>query len=190
MQQQEERMHEPEIDHGAETDIGTLDEVYALHANDLYTYVRYRVAGPEEAEDLTAEIFERAIRSWDSYDSRRGTLIAWLFGIAHHVVARHAGKQRVVALDPGDRTLDRRDPGPGPLERAVLSDEEQRVLGAMQTLPEREREALALRAISGLGNPEIARIMGLRTTHVAVIVHRARRALRALLTKEEHHDRS
>jgi DNA-directed RNA polymerase specialized sigma24 family protein len=53
----------------------------------LYAYVAYVVGDGPEAEDLTSEAFERALRYRDSFDPRRGTPIAWLIGIARRCIA-------------------------------------------------------------------------------------------------------
>ena len=48
----------------------------------VYAYVAYRIGDGAEAEDITSEAFERALRYRDSYDPRRGEPVAWLIGIA------------------------------------------------------------------------------------------------------------
>ena len=52
----------------------------------VYAYVAYRMGDGPEAEDVTSETFERALRYRDSYDHRRGEPVAWLIGIARRCV--------------------------------------------------------------------------------------------------------
>ncbi len=53
----------------------------------VYAYVAYRLGDGPDAEDVTSEVFERALRYRESYDSRKGDPAAWLIGIARRCVA-------------------------------------------------------------------------------------------------------
>ena len=53
----------------------------------VYGYVAYRIGDGPDAEDVTSETFERALRYRESYDSRRGDPAAWLIGIARRCIA-------------------------------------------------------------------------------------------------------
>ena len=53
----------------------------------VYSYVAYRIGDGPEAEDLTSETFERAVRYRSSYDARRGGPLPWLIGIARRCIA-------------------------------------------------------------------------------------------------------
>ncbi|MDV6312791.1 MULTISPECIES: RNA polymerase sigma factor [Gordonia] len=67
--------------------IDQFDAVYREHVAGVWRYVRTRVPGTADADDVTAEVFAKAIRSWDRFDGRRGSVGRWLIGIARHVVA-------------------------------------------------------------------------------------------------------
>src|SRR3954466_8429555 len=56
----------------------------------VYAYVAYRVGDGDDAEDVTSETFERALRYRDSFDPKRGDAAAWLIGIARRVIADRA----------------------------------------------------------------------------------------------------
>ena len=71
-----------------------------------------------------------------------------------------------------------------PAEQYVERAEELATLQrALRTLPERDREVIALKFVGGLGNREIGRVMGLRAGHVAVLLYRALRKVRVELEK-------
>jgi RNA polymerase sigma-70 factor, ECF subfamily len=55
----------------------------------VYAYVAYRIGHGPDAEDVTSECFERALRYRHRYDARRGEPLAWLIGIARRLVADH-----------------------------------------------------------------------------------------------------
>src|SRR5689334_21736343 len=94
-------------------DEGALERFYREHIDAVERFVARRVGDPHQAADLTADVFLAAIGAAPSYDARRGTPSAWLFGIARNVVAseqRRAGRERRaharidgrVLLDGGD----------------------------------------------------------------------------------------
>jgi ABC-type amino acid transport system permease subunit len=64
-----------------------FEEVYAEQLGPVWRFVRARIPHHGDAEDVTSEVFTRAARGWDSYDARRGSVGAWVLGIARHVVA-------------------------------------------------------------------------------------------------------
>ncbi len=61
----------------------------------VYAYVAYRIGPGADAEDLTSDVFERALRYRESFDPRKGTPTAWLIGIARRCVDGHLGGGRL-----------------------------------------------------------------------------------------------
>ena len=141
----------------------------------VYAYVAYRVGDGPDAEDLTSETFERALRYRKSYDSSKGEPIAWLIGIARRCVEgrppplEHAAEQ----LDAPDQ----RDLEDDVLRRITLSH-------AVGRLEERDRELLALRYGADLTARQIAELQGAKTNAVEVALHRALARLRTHLEGE------
>jgi len=163
----------------AELDIPVFEALYSAALPRVYNYVCYRLADRQAAEDLTAEIFERALRYWPTYRAERGSLSTWLFQIARSVVINYLRAQH---RKPEPISLDRQPAiaadAPTPEQAAILSERMGQVLSAMHSLPEREQEALAMKFGWGLGNQEIAGLMNLRSNHVGVLIYRALHALR------------
>ena len=156
-------------------------DLYRQYLPRILNYVRMRVEGEALAQDLTAEVFERAV-------SRQHTLRrpeafgAWLFRIARNVVAGHYRQRRPsVSLD---RAGDLVAPEPSPPEVAIRREELARMREALATLSEREQEIIRLRFAGGLGNQEVAKVLRLRPGHVAVLLYRALRKLRAQLEQD------
>jgi RNA polymerase sigma-70 factor (ECF subfamily) len=141
----------------------------------IYRYVSYRVGEGADAEDITSEVFERALRYRESYDSSRGDPAAWLIGIAQRCIA---GAARPLVVDPerGDAQAPRR-----------MDEEVQRRLAlktALAVLSDREQELLALRYGGDLTAKQIAEVLEMKVNAVEVAVHRALARLREILESE------
>ncbi|MCR4405352.1 MAG: sigma-70 family RNA polymerase sigma factor [Anaerolineae bacterium] len=154
--------------------------LYEEYLPRILNYMRLRVDEEALAEDLTALTFERALAAWGGLRSR-AAFAGWLFRIAHNTVAEYyRGRRPMATLDSlaGVQSDD------VPPERRMERAEELVALqGALRALPEREREIIILKFIGGLGNQEIGRVMGLRAGHVAVLLYRTLRKVRAELEK-------
>lgn len=156
-------------------------ELYRQYLPRILNYVRFRVDGEDQAQDLTAAVFERAVAKQHTL-RQRGAFGAWIFRIARNVVAGYyRGRRPTVPLDAiGGQVSDQASP-----PEAVMHHEElARVQEALKTLSDREQEIIRLKFGGGLGNQEIAQIVRLRAGHVAVILHRALRKLRDRLAQE------
>jgi RNA polymerase sigma-70 factor (ECF subfamily) len=146
----------------------------------VYAYVAYRVGDGPDAEDITSDTFERAVRYRASYDPGKGGALAWLIGIA---------RRRISTGDPGmgASTVERHEPvAPGDLEedtvrRLTLS-------AAVAELQEHDRELIALRYGADLTARQIGQLLELRTNAVEVALHRALGRLRARLEQAEAGD--
>lgn len=138
----------------------------------VYAYVAYRVADRAEAEDITSETFERALRYRDHYDERKGDPIAWLLGIARNCIYDANLRSRTEApaeVEPTVPGVDAEVVG-----RVALAD----ALGSLST---DDQELLALRYGADLRVPEIAALLDRRTNAVEVALSRARTRLAAAL---------
>jgi RNA polymerase sigma-70 factor (ECF subfamily) len=128
----------------------------------VYAYVAYRIGDGADAEDITSEAFERAIRYRDTFDARRGDPAAWLIGIARRCIADRAPRPNPPAAAEG--VVESHEAG------SIRSME---VAAAVRELSERDREIIALRFGADMTTREIARVMELRANTVEVALHRA-----------------
>jgi RNA polymerase sigma factor (sigma-70 family) len=159
-------------------------EVYEEHVWSVYGFLAYRVRLVSDAEDLTQETFERALRAWDSFDPRKGSVRTWLLAIARNALIDHGrreGSRSRTGLAWRVRLADA-PTEPGPEESLGVSPE---LAAALDELRERERSVLALRFGADLPTPEIAEFLDLSTTNVQQILSRALRKLRRELREEE-----
>jgi RNA polymerase sigma-70 factor (ECF subfamily) len=142
----------------------------------VYAYAAYRLGDGPDAEDVTSETFERALRYRDSFDPRRGEAAAWLIGIARRCVDDLLLKRPLLLRDPVETEA------PGDLERDTAVRHELRA--AVAQLDDRERELIALRFGADLTARQIAETLDLRTNAVEVALHRALARLRRVLGEE------
>jgi len=147
----------------------------------VYNYIRYRVDETAAVEDLTAQVFERALSSIGRYAPDQAPFEAWLFGIVRHVVGDALRRARFSAWLPWEAFLHRPAPGPLPEEIVVQRDLKARLGRALPRLPDRQRDLLGLKFAAGLNNRQIAALLGLSEQNVGVILFRAIGRLRQLM---------
>ena len=143
----------------------------------VYAYAAYRVGHGAEAEDLTSEVFERALRYKQSYDPARGTPIAWLTGIANNCIRGSRATEATLR----DAELGA-DPVGGSLESDTI--ERMSVVAAVARLDPRSQHLLALRYGADLSTRELGSILGLKKNAVEVALHRARERVREELERQ------
>jgi RNA polymerase sigma-70 factor (ECF subfamily) len=155
------------------------------HQGAVFRYVRYRVATREAAEDVTSEVFMKALRSLHRYDSGRAAPRTWLLRIARNAVTDHLRslKRRGSLHVSLDRVPDLVADIPSQEERVVREERIQRLLNGSRTLRKADQEILSLRYGSGLDNFEIAEHLGISNNAVAVRLHRALKRLKAAVDR-------
>ena len=142
----------------------------------VYGYVAYRIGDGPDAEDVTSETFERALRYRDSYDARRGEPASWLIGIARRCIADNVLRGTTLTAEVPERAEEGHEESA--LQRLDLRD-------AVAQLDERDRELLALRFGADLSAKQIAGVLDLKTNAVEVALHRALGRLRRALERED-----
>ncbi len=150
-------------------------------------YVRYRLASRDAVDDVVAHIFEQALSKLADYQPERGPFGPWLFGIARNAVSNYQRQQRRRRWLTLDFLHHQRAETAMPEQDVLVSEQHRALLHAVSQLSARERELIALKFGAQLSNQQIAALLKLSANHVAVIIYRALKRLRALLA-EEHHD--
>ena len=152
-----------------------LDALYRDARDDVYAYAATLLRDLSAAEEVTAQAFERAVRRQRTFDPRRGTPRAWLFGIARHAALDELRRRRRgagLAGEPADPEFaDPYDAAEGALRREA-------VRAALEALAPREREIVALKFQAGLDNAELAAVLGVSVSNAGTLLHRAMTKLR------------
>ncbi len=148
----------------------------------LYAFVAYRLGDGPDAEDVTSDAIERAVRYRSSYKRKDGEPIQWLIGIARRCIADHLQRAgRTAPDDAGD------DSAPDRTETVAARLDLRR---ALHVLDERERELVALRYGADLSARQIADLLFMRTNTVEVALHRALAKLRSELDEGPDREQS
>jgi RNA polymerase sigma factor (sigma-70 family) len=150
------------------------------HVWDVYGFVAYRIGNRAEAEDLTQQTFERALRAWRRFDPSRAQPRTWLLAIARNLLVDHYRRDRSNLhrqIGEGGVTEEQLPAEEGPDASGVSAE----LAAALETLSERDREVVALRFGADLRGPEIAKLLDLRLANVQQILSRSLSRLRAEL---------
>ena len=153
-------------------------ELYERYVEKIYNYIYYRTGNHHEAEDLTARVFFRAMGHIEGYTDRGVPFQAWLYRIAHNLVAnwhRDRGRRRVIPLDEFLISSLKVD---APDHQAEDKEERERLLAAIRRLPEDRQQLLMLKFVEHLSNIEIGQIMDRTEGAVKSLYHRTLMALR------------
>ena len=154
-------------------------ELYDRYIERIYNYVYYRTSDPDDAEDLTERVFMRAIRHIENYEDRGYPISAWLYRIAHNLVAnwyRDNSRREEVPLESVAFSLEFTGEHPEP---SVLKEEEcQQLMEVIHQLPEDRQQLLILKFVERLTNAEIGEIMDRTEGAIKSLYHRTLVALR------------
>lgn len=162
----------------AKTDSQAFGVLYERYLPKIYSYVYHRTGNTHDAEDLTARVFQRALGHIGNYQDKGAPFQAWLYRIAHNLVAnwhRDQGRRKIIALDDYVAHSLRSD---APDRVAEDNQEREQLLEAVRRLPEDRQQLLLLKFLEGMSNAEIGRIMERTEGAIKSLYHRTLSALR------------
>jgi RNA polymerase sigma-70 factor (ECF subfamily) len=153
-------------------------KLYEDYVERIFNYVYYRTGNQYDAEDLTAKVFFRAMRRIPQYQERGLPVTAWLYRIAHNLVAnwhRDRGRRPEISLDEGFTSI----PHSEHPEITLLQLEEQdHLLRIIRDLPPDRQQLIILKFVEHMSNYEIGQIMGKTEGAVKSLYHRTLLSLR------------
>jgi len=150
---------------------GDFGLVYDEYYKKIYNYAYYRLLNHHCAEDVTAEVFLKALENYSAFEGRGGASVStWLFAIAKNAVNDYFRRlKKIVSIES-----EKLDEHIGTDENDLYSYEDrQRLRELLNELDERSREALSLRYWGEMSYAEIARNMGVSEKNAGVILSRA-----------------
>jgi len=168
----------------AKNDAPAFGELYERYVARIYNYVYYRTGNEHDAEDLTARVFMRAMKQLPNYTDRGLPFSAWLYRIAHNLVAnwhRDESRRRVVPLEEHITHGLYTD---APEYVAEAREEERKLLDVIRDLPDERQQLLILKFVDQLSNAEIGAIMNRSEGAIKSLYHRTLLNLRDELEKE------
>jgi len=168
----------------AKEDPAAFGVLYKKYVRKIYRYVYYRIGNRHDAEDLTAKIFHKALANIDRYESRGLPFSAWLYRIAHNLVAnwlRDRSRRKVISLD--ELLPTRQHNGDAPDHQAEANEEREALLEAVKRLPPDRQQLLILKLMEGMSNAEIGQILGRSVGAIKSLYYRTLIDLREDLEK-------
>jgi RNA polymerase sigma-70 factor (ECF subfamily) len=171
----------------ARADPAAFAELYRRYLPRVHAFAYRRTGIVEVAEDITSAAFERALRNLGSFTWRGGGFGPWLFRIVSNEIADHyrrSGRDAGPGMAGAVERQQVAEPG-DPADELQARDAVAELLAAMDRLSPRYQRALELRYLAGLTPEEAAAALGTSKATMAVVVHRATRALRKLLAGED-----
>lgn len=160
-----------------------FEELYRRYLCPIFRYVRALVPSDVVAEDLTAQIFFKALKSAGTYRGEGG-YGPWIFRIAHNtIISWRKGKERLAI--PLDEVPERTDPALCPATQVMVGEARNIVWATVSALPPAQNEVVTLRYIRDFSIEEISAITHRSRGAVRILLHRARNRLRAALEHED-----
>jgi RNA polymerase sigma-70 factor (ECF subfamily) len=194
-------LHEPAASHQAEppddahlaglsqVDAEAFGVLYDRYCNQIYRYAHRRLGDHAAAEDVTAEVFLKALRAIASYQPDKAPFSAWLYRIAANAVVDHARSRKVnLSLDVA---MELADQAPPVDEQAINRVEAAEVWRAVDALFDAQRRAVILRFGRDLPISAIAVDLGRSEGAVKLLLNRGLAAVREQLraTAEDRENR-
>jgi RNA polymerase sigma-70 factor (ECF subfamily) len=162
----------------SEGDRDSFGQLYERYIDRIFNYVYYRTGNTHDAEDLTARVFQRAMNHIHNYTDRGVPFSAWLYRIAHNLVAnwhRDRSRRQEIPLNELPVLPSRED---RPETTLVRSQEQDSLLRLLRQLPPERQTLLILKFVENMSNAEIGQIMGRSEGAVKSLYHRTLLALR------------
>lgn len=162
----------------ARQDSDAFGTLYEKYVDRVYVYIYHRVGNTQDAEDLTARTFHRALGSIHNYEERGLPFAAWLFRIAHNLVAnwhRDRSRRRFLSLD---RIWSHRSEGDDPERELEKKETHDALWEAINQLPDERRDLLIYKFGIRLSNLEIGETMNKSESAVKSLYFRTLAALR------------
>jgi RNA polymerase sigma-70 factor, ECF subfamily len=167
-----------ELTRAAQGDQEAFGLLYERYVGRIYNYVFYRTGNVYDAEDLTERVFLRAMKHICNYRDRGLPFSAWLYRIAHNLVAnwhRDNHRHREMPLEDSTALPQHSE---HPESELLILEEQERLIRVIRRLPPDRQQLLILKFVEHLSNTEIGQIMGRSEGAVKSLYHRTLLTLR------------
>lgn len=179
----EEKQQDDILGRAIDGDQDAFSMLYEQYVGRIYNYVYYRTGNSFDAEDLTAKVFHRALNHIGNYQDKGVPFSAWLYRIAHNLVAnwhRDNSRKKEVSIDD-QIGLSQQDIHPE--VTLVQTQETEILLKAIRKLPPDRQQLIILKFVDHLSNAEIGEIMERSEGAIKSLYHRTLLSLRGKLKR-------
>lgn len=170
-------------------DQDAFGEIYERYVTKIYNYIYYRTGNAQDAEDITAKVFFRAMAHIQNYEDKGVPFQAWLYRIAHNLVAnfhRDESRRKIIPLDDYLAQTLKTD---APDRIAEQNEEQATLLNAIRRLPPERQQLLILKFVHDKSNAEIGEIMNRTEGAIKSLYHRTLLALRDEMQRQDYPQR-
>lgn len=161
----------------AKVDRDAFGALYEIHFDKIFNYIFYRVGNRYDAEDLTAQVFMRALHHIQDFEYTGVPYSAWLYRIARNLLAnwyRDTSRRRTIPIEKSryDKVID------SPEQTTQLAEDKDVLLASVRRLPADRQELLIFKYVERMSNKEIGEIMGRSEGAIKSLYYRTLVALR------------
>jgi RNA polymerase sigma-70 factor (ECF subfamily) len=168
----------------AKEDPAAFGILYQKYVRKIYSYIYCRTGNRHDAEDLTARTFYRALANMDHYEGKGFPFSAWLYRIAHNLVANWLRDRSRHPAVPLDQLASTRWRGANAIEdHAEVNEEREALLEAIRRLHPDRQQLLILKLMEGMSNVEIGQVLGRSEGAIKSLYFRTLIALREDMEK-------
>ena len=172
-----------------ERDKDALDALYGRYATPVYSLALHMLKQPPLAEEVTQDVFLNIWLKAASFNAERGQPRSWIMSVAHHrVVDVIRSRRRTASMtDPeGYETLERLPSGGASVESQVQQNlDRERIMRALTTLPDNQREVILMAYYEGYSQSEMADRLGQPLGTIKTRVRLAMQKLRSALQEDD-----
>ncbi|MDD4042994.1 MAG: sigma-70 family RNA polymerase sigma factor [Anaerolineaceae bacterium] len=164
---------EVDLINAAKTDPEAFGQLYERYVERIYNYIYFKVGSVKDAEDLTAKVFFKALKSVGGYRHMGLPFSAWLYRIAHNLVANfHRDRSRIQEISIENLVLEDRSHSSAPENLMEAKQESAFLLRLVNDLSPQKRELVILKHVHRLSNEEIGKIFGKTEGAIKSLYHR------------------
>lgn len=169
------------VDRAAAGDTEAFGCLYDIYADRIYRHIYYRTSSVEDARDLTQDVFIEAWRALPRYKRTKTPFLGWLFTICRHTVIDYYRTKKDYGYINNEIIIEDRKQS---LEKLVEEQfTQQEIRRAILQLAEDQQQVILMSFIEGFSYSEIAAIINKSEGNIRVIVHRALKKMRDILSK-------
>ena len=173
LEQDRDLSEEVALINAAKTDPEAFGLLYERYVERIYNYIYFRVGGAGDAEDLTAKVFFKALRNIGGYRHMGLPFSAWLYRIAHNLVANyHRDRFKIQEISIENLIVEDTNRSSAPEHMMETKQENDFLMSLVNDLSSQKRELIILKYVQKLSNEEIGQIFGKTEGAIKSLYHR------------------
>lgn len=173
LEQERDLSEEVALINAAKTDPEAFGLLYERYVERIFNYIYFRVGGTGDAEDLTAKVFFKALRNIGGYRHMGLPFSAWLYRIAHNLVANyHRDRFKIQEISIENLIVEDTNRSSAPEHMMETKQENDFLMSLVNDLSSQKRELIILKYVQKLSNEEIGQIFGKTEGAIKSLYHR------------------